>query len=288
MSTRTKRGSYPHPVLDASDDVASTIEAFNLSVAPTVDDVEIKFQIRMDDPCLQERIDAGHARYSFRWKCGSTIQTRELKPEVASQHADSTGYVAWIAQEDIRRTVRLEIKVVAIEHIDDYALERQHPDYGDAKFAVLPGDILADAGFVTFEPDKLYDPLRPPVGSCFKFVSESKLKKGVRVSFNDDEYVLVAFPEKILAGLAGLAVRPDLQISLVVLPALMETITFIKENADPATGEDLSDKLWHQAILRLVDGVGSLDDRAFDLAQRILGNPLDISLSTPLRTDEDD
>ena len=35
MATVT-RGSYPHPVLDGSDDVASTIEVFNVTVTPTV------------------------------------------------------------------------------------------------------------------------------------------------------------------------------------------------------------------------------------------------------------
>jgi hypothetical protein len=63
MSTVKTRGSYPHPVLDASDDVASFIEVFNPTVASSVEDVEIRFQVRMTDPDIQSLLDAGQARY---------------------------------------------------------------------------------------------------------------------------------------------------------------------------------------------------------------------------------
>ena len=288
MSTATKRGSYPHPVLDASDDVDSAIEVFNVTVAPTVDDVELRFQIRMDDPDIQQRIDTGEARFSFRWKCGSTLASDELQPSHVATHSDSTSFVAWIPQELIRRSVKVEIKVVALEPLSGYRLERQHADYDGASFDISPGDVLADGGHVTFEADKLYDPLNPPVGSCFQFVEDKTLKRGIRVRWDSDDFVVVAFPEALLLGLAALGSRPDLQISLVVLPALMETIGFIKENSGQPEAEDLSDKLWYQAITKLIEANGTIEDQTLELAQKILNNPLDLSLTTPLSAEEDD
>lgn len=288
MSTTTKRGSYPHPVLDASDDVDSDIEVFNVTVAPTVDDVELRFQIRMNDPDIQHRIETGEARYSFRWKCGATLASEEFQPQPVATHSDSKSFVAWIPQERIRRSVKVEIKVVALDHLSGYRLQHQHGDYDGASFDIFPGDVLADGGLVTFEADKLYDPLNPPVGSCFQFVEDKTLKRGIRIRWDNDEYVVVAFPETLLAGLAALASRPDLQISLVVLPALMETIGFIKENSRQPDAEDLSEKLWYQAITRLIEANGTLEDQTLDLAQQILNYPLDMSLTTPLSAEEDD
>lgn len=289
MSTTKTRGSYPHPVLDASDDVTSTIEVFNPTYASGVNDVEIRFQVRMTDPGIQSLLDNGLARYSFRWTCSSTIASGELDAQLAQTYADSTGFLGWLDQEEIRGTVRLDVRIVATAPIDQYGLENQHDDYGEARFNLLTGDILADGGYFEFEPGKLYDPLSPPVGSCFLFVSESTPKKGLTVKFHDDEHVLVTFPEKLLTGF-GLLI-PELQISLVVLPALMETITFIKTNIQAGEeGEDLSGKLWYVIIKRLVEELASFDDSAFEVAQKILAQPLEGSLLKALNAadSEDD
>lgn len=277
----TRRGSYPHPVLDASDDVEADIEVFNASFAPSVDDVEVKFQLRMNQPHIQALLDAGSARYSVRWTCSSTIANGDLDVRALIKHADSTTYVGWIDQQLIRRTVKVEIKIVATTTIEQYYLRGQHPDYGDASFRLLPGDILADGGVLEFEADKLYDPLRPPIGSCFRFVPDTTVKRGLRVRFHDDDHVIVSFPEELLQGFSMLRNRQDLQISLVVLPALMETIAYIRENdAAGDDGEDLSNRRWHAAVTRLMGNSRSAAQRPFELAQEILGNPLAASLTT--------
>lgn len=286
MPTAT-RGSYPHPVLDGSDDVASSIEVFNVAVTPTVEDVELKFQIRMTDPDIQALIESGGAKYNLRWKCSSTIDGGPLDQPITVQFADSTGYTAWIDQQRIRRTVRVDVTVIATEEMEDYRLSAQHPDYAGASFHLQAGDIIADGGYFEFEPDKLYDPLQPPVGSCFRFIANPKLRKGIEVRFHDDEYVIVEFPPEALVGFGALRSQPGIQISLVVLPALMQAITFIKENASE-NDEDLGDRLWYEAIRDLVEGVGSLDDPAFTLAQKILAHPLDASLFHSLDASEDD
>ncbi|MBM6622266.1 hypothetical protein [Arthrobacter sp. JSM 101049] len=277
----TTRGSYPHPVLDDSDDVDAEIEVFNASFAPSVDDVEIKFQVRMTEPRIQVLIDEGSARYSFRWSCTATLANEELGAEINMYHADSTGYVGWIDQQSISGTVRIEMRVIATKPIGNYRPENQHPDYGDADFHLLPGDILADAGVLEFEAEKLYDPLNPPLGSCFKFVADSNMKRGLRVRFDDDEHILVTFPVEVLHGFGMLRNRQDLQISLVVLPALMETISFIKANETSGDeDENLTDRHWYTAITRLMQASRSSDMRPFEMAQEILGNPLDTSLTT--------
>lgn len=279
------RGSYPHPVLDASDDVDSIMEVFNFTFAPSVDDVDIRFQVRMTDPDIQRLLDAGKAQYSFRWKCSSTINSGDLKAIPGQVYVDSVAYSGGIDQEDIRGTVRLEFKIIATDDISQYSLQKQHADYVNARFDLLPGDVIADGGYIQFEPDKLYDPLSPPVGSCFRFVTDKKRTKGLSVRFNDNDHINVLFPEKGLQGFGLLKENPELQISLVVLPALMETINFIKENLAAPDGDDeLSERKWFVAIKELVESIGSFDDSAFETAQKILNHRLDVFLTTPLAT----
>ncbi|GAB3619914.1 hypothetical protein GCM10027417_11750 [Glutamicibacter endophyticus] len=277
------RGSYPHPVLDISDDVGSDFEVFNVTFAPSVDDVEISFQVRMTDPDIQRLLDSNHAQYSFRWKCSSTISSGTLQALPVQEYVDSTAYRGGIDQEDIRGTVRIEFKIIATSDISQYRLGRQHPDYCNTHFSLQTGDVLADAGFVEFEADKLYDPLSPPVGSCFRFVPNQQRTKGLSVRFDDNDQVVVVFPEKVMQGFALLKDTPELQISLVVLPALMQTINLIKNNlAAGDEGEDFSDRKWYATISDLVESVGSFEDSAFETAQKILGNQLDAALTVPL------
>lgn len=282
------RGSYPHPVLDDSDDVASTFEVFNVSITPSVEDVEVFFQVRMTDPDIKALLDGGRARYRFRWSCSSTIDGGVLDDPKIVHYADSVGYTCWIDQRRIRRTVRVEVVIVAAEELPLYHLSAQHPDYGDATFHVHPGDLLADGGSFEFRPDKLFDPLNPPVGSCFRFVPNPDLRKGLRVRFHQDDQVLVEFPEQRLAEFGAITDRPELQISLVVLPALMEAITYIRQNADSPGDEDLSDRLWHRALTKLIDATGLPYERPFEVAQKILGNPVDLVLTSLMQEPEEE
>jgi len=283
------RGSFPHPVLDDTDDVSATFELFNVTVTPAVEDVEINFQVRMTDPQIQALIDSGEAKYYFRWKCSSTIDSGSLDGAKATPMADSTRYTGWIDQRRIRRTVRISVTVIAAKEIPRYRLNSQHADYGDSNFHLYPGDLIADAGYFEFEPHKLFDPLNPPIGSCFKFVVDQSLTKGLQVRFHDDEHILVCFPPTLLAEFGSLRNRPDLQISLVVLPALMETISFIRQNDQAGdSSEDLSDRPWAIIIRDLVDQIGAKDDLPFSLAQRILENPIDRTLSLTMQTTEDE
>ncbi|MCQ1996863.1 hypothetical protein [Arthrobacter sp. zg-Y1171] len=280
MKTAAKRGSYPHPVLDASDDVSTEFQVLNAVVTPTVNDVEVKFQVRMTDPDIQALLDTGLARYSFRWTCSSTIAAGELGATVQQRHVDGATYVGSIDQEDVRRLVIVELRIVAIHAIPNHRLTNQNPEYGNATFSILPGDVLAEGGSFQFEPEKRYDPLMPPVGSCFRFESDPKRTKGIDVKFFDDEYVLVTFPERLQPHFA--AAGPEIQIGLVVLPALMEAVNFIKANESSDSSEDLTEKSWYTALFKLISENGSLAHPTFELAQKMLGYPLDTALSAAL------
>lgn len=282
------QGSYPHPVIGHLDDVNSTFEIAHATVIPTSQDVELKFRVRSDDPDLKRMLANGTARLVFRWACGSTLNSGTLEATSVAEHVDGTTWGAWLDQEAIRDTVEVEVRVAATTYLPDYMLTRQHPDYVGQTFGVRPGDILGLAGSFKFQADKLYDPLLPPVGACFRFVEDPKIKRGVRVTFNDDEQVTVAMSSDLLTGLHALGDLPEAQVALVVLPALMETLAYIRNNED--TGEeDATDKLWYHAVLELANKVGNLQgDPLLELAQHILDYPIDTTLMQRLATEDDE
>ena len=279
------RGSFPHPVLDDSDDVDSSIEAINVAVTPSISDVEIKYEVRSDDPDLWDLIDRGIARHSLRWTCSATIATEELTPTLERRVNEGVGLMVTIDQRAIRGTVNVELQVVAVEPIPGHRWSRQHAEYGDATFVIEPGDVIAVCGAFSFDVQKSYDPMRPPVGSCFRFSEKRAHKPGLEVAFDQFEHVEVMLPTDAFNQLRQLAAQPELQIAVVVLPALMRTIEFIKDSVSDEQGEDLSERPWYRAISDLIDQHGSLEDPALELAQRILDNPADRGLSAAVLLD---
>ena len=274
----TLRGSYPHPVLDASDDVDTTFEVLNVSFLPTVEDVEVSFEVRMTDTDIGRLLSDGSASYRFLWTCSATIDNDSLGRTRVTPLANTIRHQGWIDQHRIRGPVSVSVMIVAAEDLLEYRLAGQHADYQGAFFRLRPGDVIADAGYFEFEPDKMYDPLKPPLASCFDFRPDDQLRKGVQARFYDPDRVLVRFAPQLYTDFANLRDRPELQISLVVLPALMDTINFIQKNQGDG-GEDLHDRRWVKAILGLVETVGNLEDSSLTLAQGILRHQLDRALA---------
>ena len=279
------RGSYPHPVIDAADDVASDFEILNVLVDPSQQDIEITYEIRTDDPDLIRLLDSGAAMHSLRWRCSSTISAGDMKPEVT--HHTGTGFKlrAWLDQQSVIGDVVADARVILTNDLNGHRWQKQHSEYGDAQFDLLQGDILAEAGTFRFSADKLFDPLDPPIGSCFSFVRSTSRRKGILVTYDSDDTVNVQIPAMTFDGFKLFGHRPDLQIALVVLPALMDALRFIKENRDV---EPLEDKAWYNAIDQLVDDRGGWDKNILELAQKILESPIDNAIRTGIETEEED
>jgi hypothetical protein len=279
------RGSYPHPIVDAADDVSSDFEALNVLVDPSQQDIEITYEVRTDDPDLMRLIDSGSATHSLQWRCSSTISTGEMKP--TEYYRSPTGFrlKAWLDQQLVRGDVVADVRIIVSKEIENHRWTKQNVDYGNASFNLKPGDILADAGSFRFNAEKLYDPLDPPVGSCFKIVRSESLHKRIKVAFDGNDTVDIQIPAKTFDDFKLFSHRPDLQIALVVLPALLETLSFMKSNRNE---EPLDDKAWFNSIDQLVEDRGGWDQTLLELAQKILENPIDTAIRAGLISEEDE
>ena len=268
------RGSYPHPILDVTDDVASNFKLTGATVEATSEDVEIKLQVVIDDPDVGKLIDNGLVRYSLRWTCGATISTGEINPEVIRKNSDGVTQRIFIDQQNIFGKVEVELYLVAVEPILSFRWSRQNAEYGGAEFDIETGDTIGFGGSLTFNAKKRYDPLSAPVGSCFKFINDAGLRKGIRINFDSNEEIIVRLPPSLMENIHHFSGWPDLQIATLVLPALMETLSFMKANYS-SEEEDLSEFQWFVVISEMVEKNGGIEESPLKLAQKILENPID-------------
>ncbi len=278
------RGSYPHPVIDSADDVSSGFNVINVLVAPSHQDIEITYEVRTDDPDLIRLLDDGYAMHSLRWRCSSTISTGEMRPTEYQRTSAGFKIRAWLDQQLVKGKVDADVRIIVAKDLLSHRWTNQHVDYGDASFDLQRGDVLADGGSFRFDAEKMYDPLNPPVGSCFRFV-RSTHHKGIKVAFDGNDTVSVQIPEKTFDQFKLFSHRADLQISLIVLPALLETLDFIKSNGEE---EPLDDKAWYVEINKQVQAFGGWDRSLLDLAQKILDNPIDAAIRAGIMAEEED
>ncbi len=280
------RGSYPHPVIDIADDVSSDFNVINVLVDTSQQDIEISYEIRTDDPDLKHLLDNGYAVHSLRWRCSSTISTGEMMPEEYQRTPAGFKLRAWLDQQLVKGRVDADVRIIVAKELPNHRWTNQHADYGDACFNLQPGDVLADGGSFLFDAEKMYDPLNPPVGSCFRFVC-SPHRKGIKVAFDGNDTVDVQIPEETFGQFHLFGHRPDLQISLIVLPALIETLDFIKTNEEKEE-EPLDDKAWYMEINKLVKARGGWNQSLLELAQKILENPIDTAIRAGLMSEEEE
>jgi hypothetical protein len=289
--TTAKRGSFPYPVLDWTDDVTSSFEILNVTKSPSTEDIVVAFDLESNDPDLWARVDDGALRVEFRWTCNATMEAGVLESlTVRSIGPVRRSFETSLPQDRVARAIDIEVIVVAACPSPAWSWSRQHPDYAGETFEVEEGDILAQVPSFPISAKKLYDPMSGPVGACFEFVRQPSLRRGMRVDLSSDEVVRVELADRLYNDLTQLSHRPELLVSLIVLPALTDTLARLRLMADHDTVEDSA---WYLSLNRMVldrtDRAESLasEFEVLPIAQRLLEHPIDSALES-LTTEEVD
>lgn len=263
------RGSYPHPVLDGSDDVSSEFLVLNPTIDVGVDHVSIMFDVRCDDPDLRRLLENGGADIAARWKCSATMRNGQLQLEATPLTPDVVRYSAVLDHQQLDGLVTVFVTSLATEVMPAFSFSRQHHDYGQAVFEIGKGDLLANGGTFSFDAKKKYDPMSPPLESCFRFVRRSDNKRFVKVNTSGDEFVEVSFPPKVYDDFAS-GFAPTIQMSTVVVPALMHALEELKRSDGPAP----TPGGWRTTISQIIEDkkLGGRD--SIEIAQAILEDPI--------------
>ena len=266
------RGSYPYPVLDRSDDVDSEFTMSNTRMMSLVESMQFDFEVQLTDDDLRKQLLQGNAKLVMKWRCAETFRLGQVTPHLVQELARTKKYTVAIPQDEIDGPVNLELQIVAAVAIPEYQLSKQNEDYGDTSFSIQPGDVLALGGYTTVQARKLYDPMQPPLESCFEFKEDEQLPSGIQLEFSNQDHVVVWIASATFRDFVALRSRPDFQIAAVMLPALMATLTYMKHEAQP---EDLAEeRAWHKALSKLIEKHKVDSKSVIEQAQAILEDPI--------------
>ncbi|WP_404383541.1 hypothetical protein LL946_00105 [Knoellia locipacati] len=261
------RGSYPHPVLDNSDDIKGDFRLSAVSVTPTSDFVDIAFDTFIENEEIRDLYITGSLTLRARWRCTATFSSGALALTADWQPTGAIHCTAALDHEDLDGRVDVTVMLVANQQLK-LQLSSQHEDYDGAEFALAQGVLAGHAGTFSFDARKSYDPMRPPLESCFRFQEKTTKKPYIEIDTSAADHVLVEIPQAQYAQFVDQSVMPEVQIATVVLPALVQALVDCAEDRDPEVGG------WKATLRALSEANSRAGDSPLAQAQAILGDPL--------------
>lgn len=162
--------------------------------------------------------------------------------------------------------VIVEIFLVANSVIENFCPDGLHEDYAGARFDVDQGEILAISPDYFFVVDKLYDPLKAPVGSIIN-VKEGVNEFGPFEVVYDDDIILVELSKKDYAEYQGIKDRtPEVIHASVVLPVLTEAILRLND--------EIGTTMWEARLESIIRSKKLDMSKPLMTAQEILSSPI--------------
>jgi hypothetical protein len=264
---KVKNISYPHPVLGNNDDVSGSLKS-KFSHVLGREKVSLRTEFELENNTLKNMIAEKKAVFSIEVECNSTFYRNSFTtPKYKSEFS--------IDARRLREYVTIKLFVRASERIENYEIEGSHSDYGDFKFDIDKGDILAFGGMMSFIAEKEFDPLRPAVSS-FMAVREGREPSGpIAVDYEDPAKIYVILSKKDWENYQHLKDRQgvaSLLHSFVVFPVLVDAIRMIEKEDDA-----VENTYWAKRIETIITQKNLSLDSPIDTAQRMLDSPVDRS-----------
>jgi hypothetical protein len=258
---RNVRGSYPHPCVGIGDDIEGALTCSTPGVDVGLKTTSIVVDnVQCSNPTIQKHIASGEAHFALRIECGATMFRHVVKGSESS-------LLATLRVGALSGTVHLELEVWTAKNIDDYRPLGLHQDYGDAKFSLENGTVLAVGPTYAFEVASVYEELDGAVSSIVRVQLTDDNDVPIRVSYSSD--LITIFVSKAdqphYAKMAD--VLPGVVHSALVFPALVEAIRRVRAG-DP----DTDDCKWFKRLSRLLDQYSS-DCEPFETGMLMLNNP---------------
>lgn len=264
-------GSFPHPVLGHGDDLTSRFELYDVRQVSTLDHVQCTFKVILDDPDMHALIERDQVHLLAVWNCNGTLQRGLVTPELVTEMTTSRMYRFRIDQDLVFGRIDVVVQLIAKDSISNYKPTRRNREYGDFAFAIEAGDVVGIAGSFVLDAHKLYDPMQPPVDSCFRIVRSLEVNDPMdfRLDLASPEYIRIELSQEAFEGFLGLGSHPDLQVSMVVFPALVAVLAEMKSDSEG----DLVDSTWFKSLARLIMSAGVQDADVLTQAQTLLPTP---------------
>jgi hypothetical protein len=269
-------GSFPHPVLvDGLGDIESILRVQDATIQFGVETIRIDFDLILDDAYFLDLLEIGSIAIKARLRSGAAFSVQSENPTLRNDFGARKKYSITYAQPSLRGRTMFDVLIVATEKIDDFRPPAMSAVFGDAHFSLLPGDIIGIALQIPIDIEKNYDPLNPPLDSCFRFEKDPTLKSGIKLDVVASEHQITVKMAPDLFERFGLQVgKPEVQIAIVMLPALIGALDLMDESGETYEGLD-----WHTALLKLAEAHGGSEIENYLKAQRILEDPIGSALA---------
>lgn len=284
----TKLNLFPYPILNTNiDDYIDS--KFDLDVNYEVSENNLKFKIEidLDNGEIIEGIKNQKYKLIVQMYCGSTSLRRKIEIEDLSQVREVI-----IPESDLIGKVLLQGFLVANRDIKEFTNSNFHEDYGDIRFEIDKGMKLGVTNIIQFTIKKNKEELGdiPSVFSIIKRSADSK--EPVVYELGEDKIIIQLNTEEFnnYYMYANSMEYKDIVNSIIIYPALLYVLDYIKNNYDESSSDDLTDRTWFLSIehrlkeLKMIDSDGVLDLYTFDkydsfeMAQKILDFPISNAL----------
>lgn len=272
---KNSTASYPHPVFGNSDDIAGADVRPELNLRISDEAVHLSFSnFRTQNQVIDKLVKEKQAQWVVRLQCARTYY-RAAK----TTSGESLDWTLDARALDGRCTIHLE--VCAKEVIKGYHPDGLHPDYGQQRFTLSPGDKLALAGVYDIIVDKDFDDLRASVDS-FVRVRKGEHERGpFSVDFEADLIEVILSKQDWDRYHAVKERAPGLLHATVVLPVLVDAIRSCRN-------EQYGGYRWSERLIVLTAPHSFGEEDILEFAQKLLGDPLSRGLDDFLRLTDSD
>ncbi len=263
--------SFPHPVLNISDDISGTFDAIP-SVVYGKDTTKIIINWKLDCKSLSELIAKKLAIFCLEVNCPDTLYRNIFTSYLDSQEIS-------INTNELRNSVRLDFYIIANEDIDLYSMSEFNIDYRGYSFSVQKGDALAIVGKkANFPAEKSWEALKAV--SSFMDIGSYPEKTGpVLYNFSGQKIKILLSEDDFLnyGKVMKTDYLPPVFQSALVLPALVKALVHVINTPD---GDE---KKWFQVLkIRLESDEfkekiknKNIDlENLMEIAQALLDNPI--------------
>jgi hypothetical protein len=268
---RLSQRSYPHPVVGNRDDVPGA--AFQAAIEMTSDkqQVYVDANITCSSATINSLTESGAAAFVLHVECSNTLFRRAYEFRTSA-------YRVTIPADNLNDAVEVNVFVRALSELHDYRVDKAHAEYGENRFEVNRGDILAVGEGHIFHVESSFDSMSR-IGSIMQIAEASEDGDlPMRVDFNGDKIVIFLSKKdfadyKLLKAHEGVA---GPLTTTLVLPVLVEAIHVL-----PESDADEDGRRWVRMLVRRIEKLRlKRDTEPIVLAQELLELPVKRALAS--------
>jgi hypothetical protein len=256
------RYHYPHPVLGKEEDYPDGITEAEFKINKANGQFAIEYRVEYTDRKIKALIDEGSAELICEVNCSSTFFRKCFRSEklATSEKPASDGIDFRIKDELLRGQVEFLFLIVATRDIPDYSPDSRRGMFGDRKFWIQKGELLAFLG----NQNKNID-LSGDTADQYIKITPSDTAESVDYDFTED-FIKIVIPRVYYLKIEQLKGDESFRKTLIsthISPAIQNALChFLKGQGE---GYSYSEKQWYLFLKDQVLNYTASEEASLDL-----------------------